>query len=67
MTTQEAKELGRKAHAENRPAAPAADAQVMAAIAGAKVGDPNTKAIMSAFLKGYNEAIAAEVAAVLNG
>lgn len=65
MTTQEAKELGRKAHAEGRIAAPIADAAIMDAIKGAKVGDPHTKAIMRAFIAGYNEMVEAEAFAIL--
>ena len=58
-------ELGKAAHANDELRAPAANAQVMAAIAGFKVGDPEVMRIMTDFAKGYDMGVEAECAAIL--
>ena len=58
-------ELGKAAHANGEHRAPAMNAQVMEALAGRKVGDPDTLRIMNDFTKGYEMGIEAECAAIL--
>lgn len=58
-------ELGKAAHANGELRAPAANAQVMEAIAGFKVGNPETLRIMNDFTKGYEMGIQAECDAIL--
>ena len=58
-------ELGKAAHANNEHSAPALNAHVMEALAGRKVGDPETLRIMKDFTKGYNMGIQAECDAIL--
>lgn len=58
-------ELGKAAHANGELRAPAANAQVMAALAGRKVGDPENLRIMTDFAKGFDLAVQAELDAIL--
>jgi hypothetical protein len=58
-------ELGKAAHANGELRAPAANAKVMAAIAGNKVGNPETLRIMNDFIKGYEMGVQAECDAIL--
>ena len=58
-------ELGKAAHANDELRAPAANAHVMEALAGLKVGDPKAMQIMNDFTKGYEMGIEAECAAIL--
>jgi hypothetical protein len=58
-------ELGKAAHANGELRAPAANAQVMAAIAGFKVGNPETLRIMNDFTRGYEMGVQAECDAIL--
>ena len=58
-------ELGKAAHANGELRAPAANAQVMAALAGRKVGDPENLRIMTDFTKGFDMGVDAECDAIL--
>jgi len=58
-------ELGKAAHANDELRAPAANAQVMAAIAGFQVGDSEVMRIMTDFTKGYDMAMRVELDAIL--
>jgi hypothetical protein len=60
-------ELGKAAHANGEHRAPALNAHVMEAIAGNKVGDPETLRIMNDFTRGYEMAIQEECDAILAG
>jgi hypothetical protein len=58
-------ELGKAAHANGEHRAPADNAHVMEAIAGFKVGNPETLRIMNDFTKGFDMAVMAECAEIL--
>lgn len=58
-------ELGKAAHANGGHRAPAMNAQVVEALAGRKVGDPETLRIMNDFTKGFEMGIQAECDAIL--
>lgn len=58
-------ELGKAAHANGEHRAPTLNAQVMEAIAGRKVGDPETLRIMNDFTKGYEMGVQDECGAIL--
>ena len=58
-------ELGKAAHANDELRAPAANAQVMAALAGLPVGSKEGMRIMRDFTKGFDMGVEAECAAIL--
>ena len=58
-------ELGKAAHANGELRAPAANAQVMEAIAGFQVGNPEVIRIMTDFTKGYDMGQRAEMDALM--
>jgi hypothetical protein len=58
-------ELGKAAHANGELRAPAANAQVMEALAGLPVGSTEGKRIMTDFTKGFDMGVMEECAAIL--
>lgn len=58
-------ELGKAAHANGELRAPAANAQVMEAIAGFEVGNPEVMRIMTDFTKGFDMGQRAEMDALM--
>jgi hypothetical protein len=58
-------ELGKAAHANGELRAPAANAQVIEAIAGFQVGDPEVIRIMTDFTKGFDMGQRAEMDALM--
>lgn len=52
---------GRRAYLNNEPAAPALNAEVMAAVGDGPVGEPRTVAVMRAFTRGYEAERQAEL------